>query len=313
MPNREQNFKKLDSNYTQKTILGVIVLLASLPVLYTSLQNFARSQLLDSMYKTSSSLKLPEVFANNKKTLQGPGNLQVETFIFKGNPNSQKMIILVPGMTGVYYNLDSIVTDSDILAHYNTIYTFNQPSQGQTTGPVTNGRLLDTVNTVIDYASKQLIQADLTVLCISAGAISCTNSDMTRFDKPSKIILLNPVVGSKELLENIQNGKITNNPNTQWIKTNGKDNLSYALEHAKYIKYIFPKKEDFEILKHFQGPKNYKTQNQKFTVIYSANDEFFTSNQYIEVFGNNKNIELIQSLTKSHSDVAKEDFKKILF
>jgi hypothetical protein len=275
-------------------VFGVLSLLC--------LQLLARNKfeefLTNKMFEIPQGSDLPKSLANIEKIITFEGK-PVQTFQTQGNPNTSKDLIIYPGLKGVFFYIESIVNNPDLLYNYRTITTFNYPSQGKTSGVATQNN----INRLGQHIYDTFKTNNTTLACLSNGAIPCT---FIQTLPNTTIKLIHPFLSAGCIIENVLNNYYDYNKLSGiWLETKKTAEDVARLEFLKNNKFIlnliFLSPKDVDFLKINNDLSN------NYQVYIATIDEYFSKSQYDLFFPN-----AILTGAKSHTDIDPKELLKIL-
>jgi hypothetical protein len=233
--------------------------------------------LVSKMFEIPEGAATPLSLNKHRKIIQHKG-LNIETFVITGNPQAKKQMILYPGLKGVYYYVESIVSNPAVLNEFSSVVTFNYQSQGQSEGIPNQDNIISLGNKIYEVYST-----DNTVLvCLSNGAIPCTNINT----KPTtKTKLIHPFLSASCIIENIySNFYDYDKLLSTWLQTKKSDQdiarIKFFKDNKNWLRSIYPDSKNAQFL----NVNNVINSNLE---VYIANqDDYFSREQNLEYFPN---------------------------
>jgi hypothetical protein len=234
-------------------------------------------------YLVSKMFEIPEgaitpLSLNNYRRIINHNGLNVETFVINGNPQAKKQMILYPGLKGVYYYVESIVSNPAVLNEFSSIITFNYQSQGQSEGIPNQENIISLGQRIYEVYSGD----NSVLVCLSNGAIPCTNINT----RPStKIKLIHPFLSASCIIENIYSNFYDYDKLLSiWLQTKKSDQdlakIKFFKENKDFLRGIYPRSKEAKFL-------NVNNTVNKNLEVYIANqDDYFSKEQNLEYFPN---------------------------
>jgi hypothetical protein len=238
-----------------------------------SFENF----LVSKMFEIPEGAITPISLTSNRKIIDHKGQ-KVETFVVQGNPEAKKEMILYPGLKGVYYYVESIVSNPKLLNEFSRIVTFNYQSQGKSEGVPNQENIISLGKRIYEVYS-----GDNTVLvCLSNGAIPCTN---IATKQSTKTKLIHPFLSASCLIENIYTNYYDYDKLlSTWLQTKKSDQdiarIKFFKNNKDLLRSIYPQSKQAQFL-------NVNNQiNQNLEVYIANQDDYFSKEQNLQYFPN---------------------------
>ena len=309
------------------TFLWVFIL-SSFISTYSVRANFEKA-LVEKMFEIPLDAKLPESLKKYEK-IQYLGNQSVQTFEVIGNLESDRTLIIYPGLKGVYYYVEAIATNSQLLNYYSKIITFNYQSQGLTSGKPSQQSIVElgqvvynhysnTSNKTNNKTNSQTVSTNnidsinnngvgsnydnITLACLSNGAIPCT---YLRINPNTKVKLIHPFLSSSCIIDNIYTNYYDYDKLLKtWLQAkrslDDTKRVEMIKERKDWLKSIYPmsKQAEFLYVNTKIGPN--------FQVYIANQDDYFTTPQNLEFF---PKAEFTGAI--SHTEISEEKLQNIL-
>ena len=196
---------------------------------------FIKEKITASMFEVSGQVA-PSKLAQYEKFITTKQGDKIQIFEILGNPKSDKVLIVAPGIKGPFFHTDDFILNSR--DKFKTIVTLSYPTQGRSEGKISQKTMVSALQSLVNLYVKNPEKSS--IICASMGAIACSH-----LKTDARTVFIHPALSSSQVLQTFYDGYY-DNINGSWVTTDDqskvglKEKLDLLLKNKWVARLVFP-------------------------------------------------------------------------